>query len=228
MTTRFDAPDSVASATTVTAARVGGGVRFEAGPHAIFTAYGYDGFRGHVDLGLAATGATLSGPSATGLTVPEQIFPAGGAFEVLFEQGPGAVVPSLTAGAPGTATVKVTTTAAFTFEVHKTSTGVWNPWTMTCTIKVTNPPQNPVFSLLDPGPFRRQLLRSILSRRGGHGCCEVHCGREPPDRGTGSRSLTGYRSGSGAAPARNASSISKRAAGSRRLSPNVAWSWRMR
>ncbi|ADJ43577.1 hypothetical protein AMES_1753 [Amycolatopsis mediterranei S699] len=146
MTTRFDAPDSVASGTTVTPAGVGGGVRFEAGPHAILTAYGYDGFRGHVDLGLSATGATLSGPSATGLTVPEQIYPAGGAFEIQFEQGPGAVVPSLTAGPPGTATVKVTTTATFTLEVHKKSTGVWNPWTMTCNIRVTNPPQNPEFS----------------------------------------------------------------------------------
>jgi hypothetical protein len=99
ITARFDAPDSVASGTTVTPAGVGGVVRFEAGPHAILTAYGYDGFRGRVDLGLAATGATLSGPSATGLTVPEQIHPAGGALEVLFGQEPGAVVPSLTAGA---------------------------------------------------------------------------------------------------------------------------------
>jgi hypothetical protein len=146
MTTRFDAPDSVASGTTITPAGAGGGVRFEAGPHAILTAYGYDGFRGHVDLGLAATGATFSGPSVTGLTVPEQIHPAGGAFEMLFEQRPGAVVPSLTAGAPGSATVKVTTTATFTLEVHRKADGVWNPWTMTCTIKVTNPPQNPAFS----------------------------------------------------------------------------------
>ncbi|MEU0532404.1 DUF6801 domain-containing protein [Amycolatopsis tolypomycina] len=145
MTTRFAAPDSVAAGSTVTPSGVGGGIRFEAGPHAILTAYGYDGFRGHVDLGLTATGATLSGPSATGLTVPEQIYPAGGAFEIQFEQGPGSVVPSLTAGAPGTATVGVTTKATFTLEVHRKADGVWNPWTMTCTVKVTNPPQNPAF-----------------------------------------------------------------------------------
>ncbi|HET6708384.1 hypothetical protein [Amycolatopsis sp.] len=119
-------------------------MRFGEGPHAILTAYGYDGFRGHVDLGLAATGATLSGPSATGLTMPEQIFPAGGDLAVQFGQGPDAVAPTLTAGAPGTATV--TTRATFTLEVHKKSTGVWNPWTMTCNIRVTNPPQNPAFS----------------------------------------------------------------------------------
>lgn len=56
----------------------------------------------------------------------------------------------------------------------------------------------------------------------------VHCGWLLPVRGDGSSSLTGYRSGSGAAPARSASSISNRAAGSRRLSPKVACSWRMR
>lgn len=145
ITARFDAPDSITSGTTVTPAGVSGSLRFGEGPHALLTVYGYDGFRGHADLGLAATGATFSGPSATGLTVPEQFFPAGGAIDVLFEQGPGAVVPSLTAGAPGTATVKLTTTATFTFEVHKKATGAWNPWTTTCTIKVTNPPQNPAF-----------------------------------------------------------------------------------
>jgi len=146
MTTRFDAPDSVAAGTTVTPSGVRGGVRFEAGPHAILTAYGYDGFRGHVDIGVAATGAAFSGPTVTGLTVPEQIYPTGGAFEIQFEQGPGAVVPSLTAGAPGSATVQVTTTATFTFEVHRKADGLWNPWTMTCNVKVTNPPQNPAFS----------------------------------------------------------------------------------
>jgi hypothetical protein len=143
---RFDAPDSVPSGTTITPAGVGGVLRFEEGPHAIMTTYGYDGFRGRADLGLAATGATLSGPSATGLTVPEQIYPAGGAIEVLFDQGPGAVVPSLTAGAPGSATVAVTTTATFTLEYHKKANGAWTPWTMQCKIRVTNPPQNPAFS----------------------------------------------------------------------------------
>lgn len=42
-----------------------------------------------------------------GLTVPEQIYPPGGAIEVLSDQDPGAVVPSQTAGAPGPATVTV-------------------------------------------------------------------------------------------------------------------------
>jgi hypothetical protein len=145
-TARFDAPDSVASGATITPAGLGGVLRFDVGPHALFTAVGYDGFRGRVDLGLAATGATLSGPSATGLTVPEQIFPAGGAIEVQFGQGPGAVVPALTAGAPGSATVKVTTTATFTIEVHKKANDTWTPWTMQCNVKVTNPPQNTAFS----------------------------------------------------------------------------------
>src|ERR1044072_3074948 len=52
---RFDAPDSVASGTTITPDGVGGVLRFGEGPHAILTAYGYDGLRGRVDLGLAAT-----------------------------------------------------------------------------------------------------------------------------------------------------------------------------
>jgi len=144
--TRFDAPDSLAAGTTVTPAGVSGVLQFGEGPHAYLTAFGYDGFRGHVDLGLAATGATLSGPVAGGLTVPEQIFPAGGVLPVQFGQEPGAVVPSLTAGAPGAATVRVTTPATFTLEVHQKATGVWKPRTMTCNIKVTNPPQNPAFS----------------------------------------------------------------------------------
>jgi hypothetical protein len=142
---RFDAPDSVATGTTVAPAGVGGVLRFDQGPHGIMTAYGYDGFRGYAELGLTATGATLSGPSATGLIVPERIYPAGGAIEVPFDQGPGAGVPSLTAGAPGSATVSVTTTATFSLEYHKKATGVWTPWTMHCNVRVTNPPQNPAF-----------------------------------------------------------------------------------
>jgi hypothetical protein len=142
---RFDAPGSVASGTTITPAGVGGVLRFDVGPHAIMTAYGYDGFRGSAALGLAATGATLSGPSATGLTVPEHVYPAGGAIEVPFDQGPGAVVPSLVAGAPGSATVTVTT-ATFSLDYHKKATGEWTPWTMRCHQRVTNPPQNPAFS----------------------------------------------------------------------------------
>lgn len=143
---RFDAPDSVPSGTTVTPAGVGGVLRFDVGPHAIMTAYGYDGFRGSANLGLTAAGATLSGPSATGLTVPETIYPAGGAIEVPFAQSASSVVPSLTAGAPGSATVSLATTAAFPLEYHKKANGEWTPWTMRCTLKVTNPAQNTAFS----------------------------------------------------------------------------------
>jgi hypothetical protein len=142
---RFDAPDSVPSGTTATPAALGGVLRFDVGPHAIMTAYGYDGFRGSATLGLSATGAALSGPSATGLTVPERIYPAGGAIEVPFEQVAGSAVPSLTAGAPGPATVALTT-ATFFLEYHKKANGQWTPWTMRCPVWARNPPQNTAFS----------------------------------------------------------------------------------
>ncbi|MFG2005163.1 DUF6801 domain-containing protein [Spirillospora sp. NPDC048911] len=146
--TRFDAPASVPSGTSITPTNVSGTLVLAPGPHALLDTMGFDGLRGQVSAGLTATGATLSGPAASALTIPETIAPFGGSMTIPFAQSADSSVPSLTAGAPGTATVSATS-VILSLQYHKKANGIWEPatpWKVTCSLKVTNPKQNSAFT----------------------------------------------------------------------------------
>ncbi|MGC7095979.1 DUF6801 domain-containing protein [Amycolatopsis lurida] len=141
---RFDAPDSVPSGTTFTPTGVGGSITFTPETHKKFAAAGWDGIRGSAHLYFTTTGATLTPPAASNLTVPETLFPAGGPMVIPFSQSATSTVPTVTAGPPGTATVS-SSTVLLAGEFHRPTTGQWHPVTMSCYLHPTVP-QNPVFS----------------------------------------------------------------------------------
>src|SRR3954469_9187746 len=143
----LDAPDVVPNSTTVTPANVGGSATITATVHALLTAVGYDGIRGTATVPVAASAGTLSQPSATGLNIPEVIYPTGGPITVNIAQVAASSIPNWTApSAAGSATLSLTSSLSAALEFHKKSTGAWTPWTMNCTLKATSPVQNTAFS----------------------------------------------------------------------------------
>ncbi len=142
----FNGPDSVASGATATPETVGGTATINATINALLNAANYDGVRGKANMPITATNATPASATVTALNVPEQInpyVPGPRSFNIV--QDAGTVVPTLTAGAPGSATVSLGTTINATLDFHKKD-GSWTAWTFNCTVKVTNPAQNRAFS----------------------------------------------------------------------------------
>ncbi|WP_206790803.1 DUF6801 domain-containing protein [Amycolatopsis sp. MtRt-6] len=147
VTAHLDAEDTVAAGGTLTPANVGGSATISAGVHALLTAVGYDGIRGTATVPVTAASGTLSQPAATGLNIPEVIYPAGGPITVNISQVATSTVPTYTApAAAGTDTLSMGTTVTAALEFHKKANNTWTPWSMTCTLKVTNPAQNTAFS----------------------------------------------------------------------------------
>ncbi|HEY3465564.1 MAG TPA: DUF6801 domain-containing protein [Amycolatopsis sp.] len=147
ITAHLDAPDVVAAGSTVTPANVGGTASITAAVHSLLTAVGYDGIRGVATVPVTASAGTLSQPAATGLNIPEVIYPPTGPITVNISQVATSSVPDWTApAAAGSATLSLTSSLSANLEFHKKSTGVWAPWTMNCTLKVTSPAQNTAFS----------------------------------------------------------------------------------
>ncbi|MEU5257923.1 DUF6801 domain-containing protein [Amycolatopsis sp. NPDC021455] len=147
VTSHLDADDTVPAGTTVTPTNVGGSATISAGVHALLTAVGYDGIRGVANVPVTAGAGTLSQPAATGLSIPETIYPAGGPITVNISQVATSSVPTYTAPATaGTDTLSMGTPVSANVEFHKKSTNTWSPWAMTCNLKVTNPAQNTAFS----------------------------------------------------------------------------------
>ncbi|MFJ1763484.1 DUF6801 domain-containing protein [Amycolatopsis sp. NPDC088138] len=143
----LDAPDVVAHGTTVTPSNVGGTATITATVHALLTAVGYDGLRGTASVPVSASSGTLSQPAATGLNIPETIYPTGGAITVNIGQVATSSIPNWTApSAAGSSTLSLTSSISAALEFHKKSTGAWTPWAMSCTLKVTSPAQNTAFS----------------------------------------------------------------------------------
>ncbi|GAB3157226.1 DUF6801 domain-containing protein [Amycolatopsis sp. NPDC004378] len=147
ITAHLDAPDTVAAGSTVTPANVGGTATISATVHSLLTAVGYDGIRGNATVPVTASAGTLSQPSASGLDIPEVIYPTGGPITVVISQVATSSIPNWTAPATaGSATLSLTSGLSANLEFHKKSTGAWSPWTMNCTLKVTSPAQNTAFS----------------------------------------------------------------------------------
>ncbi|MEA5364054.1 DUF6801 domain-containing protein [Amycolatopsis sp., V23-08] len=147
ITAHLDAPDTVAHGTSVTPSNVGGTATISATVHSLLTAVGYDGIRGNATVPVSVSAGTLSQPSATGLNIPEVIYPTGGAITVVISQVAASSIPTYTAPATaGTATLSLTSGLSANLEFHKKSNNTWSPWTMNCTLKVTSPAQNTAFS----------------------------------------------------------------------------------
>jgi len=147
VTSHLDSDDVVAAGTTVTPANVGGAATISAGVHALLTAVGYDGIQGTASVPITASSGTLSAPAATGLDIPQTIYPAGGPITVNISQVAASVVPTWTAPAEaGSATLSMGTTVTASLQFHKKSNNTWVPWSMSCNLKVTNPVQNAAFS----------------------------------------------------------------------------------
>jgi hypothetical protein len=147
ITAHLDAPSSVPHGTTITPTNVGGTAGISATVHTLLTAVGYDGIRGTATVPVSASSGTLSAPAASGLNIPQVIYPTGGAITVNISQVATSTIPTYTApAAAGTATLKLGTPITAQLEFHKTSTGAWTAFTMTCNLKVTSPVQNTAFS----------------------------------------------------------------------------------
>ncbi|WP_370971620.1 DUF6801 domain-containing protein [Amycolatopsis sp. cg9] len=147
ITAHLDAPDVVVHGTTVTPSNVGGTATISSTVHSLLTAVGYDGIRGTATVPVTASAGTLSQPSATGLNIPEVIYPTGGAITVNISQVATSSIPNWTAQATaGSATLSLTSGLSANLEFHKKSTNTWSAWTMNCTLKVTSPAQNTAFS----------------------------------------------------------------------------------
>ncbi|WP_020661808.1 DUF6801 domain-containing protein [Amycolatopsis benzoatilytica] len=130
----FDGPDTIPVNTSVTPANVGGSASITSIVHALLTAAGYDGIRGTADVPITVDNGSLSQPDASGLQIPEQIYPAGGGITVNINQASTSVIPTYTApAAAGAVNFALGTTITANLEFHKAADGSWTPWTMTCT-----------------------------------------------------------------------------------------------
>ncbi|UOZ10788.1 DUF6801 domain-containing protein [Amycolatopsis sp. WQ 127309] len=144
---QLNAPDVVVHGTTITPTAVGGTAAISATVHSLLTAVGYDGIRGTATVPVTASSGTLSSGSASGLNIPQVIYPTGGGITVNISQVATSSIPNWTApAAAGSATLSLTSGLTANLEFHKKSTNTWSPWTMNCTLKVTSPAQNLAFS----------------------------------------------------------------------------------
>ena len=147
VTAHLDAADSTPAGSTITPSNVGGAATITAAVHALLTAVGYDGIRGTASVPVTASSGTLSQPAATGLSIPQTIYPAGGPITVTISQVATSSIPTYTAPATaGTATLSMGSSLTAALEFHKKSNNTWVQWNMGCTLKVTNPAQNAAFS----------------------------------------------------------------------------------
>ncbi|MEV6880086.1 DUF6801 domain-containing protein [Amycolatopsis sp. NPDC051128] len=139
-------PDAIAVNGTAVPTNVGGTATISAAVHSLLTAVGYDGIRGEATVPVTAARGTVSGP-ASGLNIPETIYPAGGAITVNIAQVATSSIPTYTAPATeGTDTLSLGSPITAALQFHKKSNNTWANWNMSCTVKTTTPPQNPAFS----------------------------------------------------------------------------------
>ncbi|SFW91562.1 DUF6801 domain-containing protein [Amycolatopsis australiensis] len=146
ITASLTGPDSVPAGTTVTPGNVGGTATISAAVHTLLTAVGYDGIRGTATVPVTAARGTVSGP-ASGLSIPETIYPAGGPITVVISQVATSSIPTYTAPATaGSDTLSLGTPITAALQFHKASGNTWANWNMSCTPKTTSPAQNLAFS----------------------------------------------------------------------------------
>lgn len=146
ITATLTGPNSIAAGGTAVPTAVGGTATISAAVHSLLTAVGYDGIRGTATVPVTAARGSVSGP-ASGLNIPEVIYPAGGSITVNINQVATSSIPTYTAPATaGTDTLSLGTPITAALQFHKASNNTWANWNMTCTPKTTSPAQNLAFS----------------------------------------------------------------------------------
>ncbi|GAA4530248.1 DUF6801 domain-containing protein [Amycolatopsis samaneae] len=147
VTAHFDGPDSIAHGTTVTPTNVGGTASISGELHSLLTAIGYDGVKGSADVPMNASAGTLSQAAATGLDIPEKIYPADGApITIVISQVGSSSIPTYTAPAsPGSVTFSLGNPLVAHLQFHNAADGSWTPFDMSCAPQ-QDPPQNVNFS----------------------------------------------------------------------------------
>jgi hypothetical protein len=143
ITATLTAPESLPAGSSTVPTSVGGTATISSTVHALLTAVGYDGIRGLATVPVTAASGTVSGP-ATGLEIPEVIYPTGGPITVNINQVATSSIPTYTAPASaGTDTLTLGTPITAALQFHKKSNNTWTSWNMVCTPKTTAPAFTP-------------------------------------------------------------------------------------
>lgn len=139
---RFTGPDAVASGGAIAVGDLSGGIAVSPELYQVLIlALGYDAVRGSGTLPLAATNA-LPATANVGVVIPEVFWDAVSRAFYFHGTGPA----TFTAGQPGVAAFRLGSPFSLAIEFHRKGNNTWVPWTMTCTLRVTSPAQNPYFS----------------------------------------------------------------------------------
>lgn len=147
ITATLTGPDSLPANGTAVPTNVGGTATITATVHALLTAVGYDGIRGLATVPVTAARGSVSGP-ASGLEIPEVIYPTGGPITVNINQVATSSIPTYTApSTAGADTLTLGTPISAALQFHKKSNNTWANWTMVCTPKTTAPNFSPDFSI---------------------------------------------------------------------------------
>ncbi|MEU5257921.1 DUF6801 domain-containing protein [Amycolatopsis sp. NPDC021455] len=135
----FTGPGAVLHGENFSITDISGTIFLSAATRSLMRAVGYDGVRGSGMIPVTASNATPT--SSDGGFVWEQIWPSQtGTIDF------SARSQSFVAGNPGTAGLTMATSFSLALQFHKRANDTWTSWFMTCTLKVTNPPQNPAFT----------------------------------------------------------------------------------
>ncbi|HET6708386.1 DUF6801 domain-containing protein [Amycolatopsis sp.] len=135
----FTGPDAVASGGTFSIAGISGTIYLGSATRSLLRAVGYDGVRGSGMIPVTATNA--SPVSTVGAVIPELYWPPLTGW-IEFSGG----AQSFTAGAPGSVWFGMGSPFSLGLQFHKAANNTWTTWIMNCTLKVTSPAQNTVFT----------------------------------------------------------------------------------
>ncbi|EOD66512.1 DUF6801 domain-containing protein [Amycolatopsis vancoresmycina] len=136
----FTGPDGVAAGSTFPITGISGTIYLGTTTRNLMRALGYDGVRGTGMVPVTASNATLD--SSTGGTIPEQYWPP-----LTGTIGFAAGSESFVAGGPGVIVFGTGTPFSLTLQFHRAPNNTWTTaWVSSCTLKVTSPAQNTLFS----------------------------------------------------------------------------------
>ena len=135
----FTGPGSVPAGENFSITGISGTIFLSAGTRSLLRAVGFDGVRGTGMIPVTAWNA-IPASSDDGI-VWEQIWPP-----LTGTIGFYARSQSFVAGNSGTAGLMMSRSFSLSLQFHKYANDTWTSWIMNCTLKVTNPPQNPAFT----------------------------------------------------------------------------------
>ncbi|SEC08438.1 hypothetical protein SAMN04489727_2499 [Amycolatopsis tolypomycina] len=135
----FTGPSGVAAGEYFSITDISGKIVLNAVTRSLLRSVGYDGVRGRGMIPVTAWNATeLSKDDGF---VWEQIWPPDSGTIEFWARS-----QLFSAGNEGTAGLMLSRSFSLSLEFHKHANNMWTPWFMNCTLKVTNPPQNPAFT----------------------------------------------------------------------------------